>query len=157
MEKMDKLQDEYPQLEFHYEKDMPEGLSGFILNQDIYINKQNSKTKQLETLAEELGHYETTVGQIVPVKTEKDRIQERKARRWGRMKIVTLRGLIDCYNSHLLTSEEVADYFEISIGYFWDAIADIKGKLGEKFMFDGYYFDLSCGLNIQRITLSSNH
>ncbi|MCL8206451.1 ImmA/IrrE family metallo-endopeptidase [Ligilactobacillus agilis] len=68
--------------------EMPQKLAGFIHNNTIFINKDNSYRKQLETIAEEIGHYETSAGDIVDTENKLEQAkQERKARDWGYQKI----------------------------------------------------------------------
>lgn len=148
---LEKLTASYPQLTYlHIE--MPQKLAGFIHNNTIFINKDNSYRKQLETVAEEIGHYETSAGDIVATENKLEQAkQERKARDWGYQKLVSLSGLIVCYRQGFETLHEVADFFDISEQYLLESLDMYRRKLGLHFKFIGYEFDLTNGLIIKEL------
>jgi hypothetical protein len=56
----------------------------------IYLNDRHTWIEQHETLAEEIGHYATSSGNIVDYSTVESRKQERRARDYGYQLTVTL-------------------------------------------------------------------
>lgn len=65
------------------EKNIP-GYGGRIYGNRIAIhNGLDTTTEKTCVLAEELGHYHTTVGDITDLSDPKNRKQERQARLWG--------------------------------------------------------------------------
>lgn len=78
----EKLLMEYPQICIR-EKDLPKGLSGLYYDNNIEINKSQSSYEKHCILAEELGHYETTVGNILDLNNTNNQKHELTARRWG--------------------------------------------------------------------------
>lgn len=149
MNSLESLISEYPELNFHFTDDLPLKLSGFIHEEDIWISTNNSLTHQKETLAEEIGHYSTSSGNILSLDSLEKRKQENVARRWGYMKIITLDGLIACFKNDILSLNDILDFFEVSEGYFWQAIDVYKQKYGITFKYYEYIFDLSHGVNIR--------
>lgn len=149
MDRFETLESQYPELTIHFDKDMPASNGGFIYNYDIFLNgNEDLKTKRLETLAEEIGHYETTAGNITHQSNNVERHDEHTARVWGCTHLISLDELVYCYESGILTAPDIADYFEVSIGYLWEAIGCYREKRGEHFTYYDYHFDLSHGLNI---------
>lgn len=67
---------------FHFDEEMPDELSGMIIGRDIYINKRKSLTTQLSTVAEEVGHYKTSLNKDI-TNYHKYGKEESMARRWS--------------------------------------------------------------------------
>ena len=101
-------------------------------NQDNYIliNSNVPEQQKYELLAEELGHFKTTFGNIVNQATINDVKQELKARRYGYNKIVSLEGIIEAFEKNCLTAYEIAEYLEVSYEYFNDCINDYRKQYG---------------------------
>lgn len=64
------------------------GVKGLYKNNCIAIDKYISRCEKKCTLAEELGHHYTSVGNIIDMRLANSRKQERKAREWGAKKII---------------------------------------------------------------------
>lgn len=132
----------YPHIEI-IEKVLPKGLSGFYYDNVIEINKFLSNYEKHCILAEELGHHETTYGDITKLDDITSKKLELVARRWGYLKIVSLDSLIECYNSGHNTIEDTCDYLEVTSNYLQEAINIYKQKYGLFAVYKGYkiYFD----------------
>ncbi|MDO4285555.1 MAG: hypothetical protein Q4C60_09510 [Eubacteriales bacterium] len=89
-------------------------------------------------LAEELGHYYTTVGNILDQRDTEARKQERRARAWGYEKMIGLRGIIDCYVSGCRSRAEMADHLGVTEEYLQEAIEFYREKYGEYAALDNY-------------------
>ena len=63
-------------------------------------------------LAEELGHYYTTVGRIIEQDSVSDRKQERIARLWAYDKRIGLFGIVEGYKARCKNRHELAEYLE---------------------------------------------
>lgn len=107
--------------------------------------------KQREVLAEEIGHYKTTVGNIIDQANSLNRKQELQAREYGCKLLISLDGFIACYKGGIDTPYEVTEFFGVTVPYLWKAIDMYRRKLGVYFTYIGYKFDLSHGLNIFEI------
>ena len=70
---------------------------GRIKGKNIYLRKDMNTTEKSCVLAEELGHYYTTVGDILDMNAPENRKQERQARLWGYNRTIGLLGLISAY------------------------------------------------------------
>ena len=75
--------------------------SGLILDTTIAIRQDIPITKKACVLAEELGHYHTTVGDILDQTDVSNRKQERTARLWAYNKQIGLSGLVHCLEAFL--------------------------------------------------------
>lgn len=150
MDCIEKLMAEYPDLKYSFRYDMPDKLSGLTINNNIYINGNNTYTTQVEVLAEELGHYETSVGNVIDEDPILHNKQEREARDWGYRKLVSPDGLIACWENGIDNIYDVADFFEVSVPYLLKCINMYRRKFGIQFDFCNYHFDLSNGVRISK-------
>lgn len=115
-------------------------IKGLYCDRTIAINK-NIKTaaEKADVLAEELGHYHTTVGDIIDMSDTRNRKQERQARLWSYNKRIGLSGIISAFEHGCLNRYEMADYLNVSEKYLQDAIDCYRDKYGIGTMADGYY------------------
>lgn len=143
------INDNDDQLHFKYIQ-MPTKLGGLIYGDRVYINKSADYTNQNEYLAEEIAHYQTSVGDILNQSEIECRKQELVARQRACTLLITLDGLLDCYKDGLDTPNELAEHFDVSVDFLYKAIDTYRTKNGLTFRHHGYTFDLSNGLNIYR-------
>ena len=99
-------------------------------------------------LAEELGHYYTSYGNIVNLNDLRNVKQEKRARNWAYRKLVPLHKLIDVFNLRLKTRFEIADYMGVTEEFLDDAIKYYRQKYGTHFEIDDYiiYFEPTFGV-----------
>lgn len=95
MTPLEKLMAEYDnELTFVFKDDMPDGLAGLHVDGVIFINENMSFEKALATLAEEIGHYKTSINSDITDYSKKINIkQENLARRWSYNKLIPLHQL----------------------------------------------------------------
>lgn len=89
-------------------------------------------------LAEELGHYYTTVGNIIDMQDIRNVKQERKARAWAYDKMIGLTGLIRAYKHHCQSRYEVAEYLDVTEEFLCDALEYYKSRYEEFTTIDHY-------------------
>lgn len=104
----------------------------------IAIDKNLSNYKKACVLAEELGHYFLTVGDIRNQKIINNRKQELLARRWGYNKNVGLLGLIKAFEHGCANRYEIAEYLNITVEYLNEAIEYYSSKYGVMHKIDDY-------------------
>ncbi len=122
---------------------------GLINGDVIGLNRKiRSSRKRACILAEELGHYHTTVGDIICQSSASDRKQERRARAWAYEKMVGLMGIIKSYMHGCSTLYEMSEYLEVTEEFLAEALAYYKGKYGICTTIDNYvvYFEPSIGV-----------
>lgn len=112
------------------EKDIP-GYGGRIYNNRIAIHKGlPSQTEKACILAEELGHYQTTVGNILDQTDVSNRKQERRARIWAYRKAFDLSDLIQAFKAGCRNRYEIAEHLGITEQFLQDAVDCFKEKYG---------------------------
>ena len=117
------------------------------LNKDIYIEAEKACV-----LAEELGHHYTTVGDIMDQTDTANRKQERRARIWAYLKLLSFDDLIDSYKCGCRNQFEIAEYLNITEEFLINCLNYYKEKYGLCTKQDNYliYFEPLGVLEIYR-------
>ena len=94
-------------------------------------------------LAEELGHYYTTCGDILNQSDTMNRKQEYQARLYGYNIKIGLEGLIRAHEAGCTTFCEIAEYLDVTEKYLTEALQCYAGKYGIGKSVDNYiiYFE----------------
>lgn len=111
---------------------------GRIKGKNIYLRKDMNTTEKACVLAEELGHYYTTVGNILDMSVVSNRKQERQARLWAYNKQIGLTGLIRAYEAGCTNRYETAEYLEVTEEFLEECIQCYQDKYGECKIVDNY-------------------
>lgn len=122
---------------------------GLINGDVIGLNRKiHSKRKRACILSEELGHYHTTVGDIICQSSASERKQEHRARVWAFEKMVGLTGIVKSYEHGCSTLYEMAEYLEVTETFLAEALKYYKSKYGICTAVDNYviYFEPSIGV-----------
>ncbi|MCF0148312.1 MAG: ImmA/IrrE family metallo-endopeptidase [Clostridium sp.] len=104
----------------------------------IAINRNLSKYDKACVLAEELGHYYLTIGDIRNQNNINNRKQELKARKWGYNKHIGLLGLIKAFEYGCKNRYEMAEYLGITVEYLNEALEYYSSKYGVMHRIDDY-------------------
>lgn len=128
MDKAEELMSYFPNLSYIIDKRVPKGQGGMNIDDFVYLSPYQSKTEFTSVLSEELGHYLTTVGDIVDQDTNEKRKQERKARDVGATLVVTPDDLLKCYENGYETIESCADFLGVTKETFTSAINYYRRK-----------------------------
>ena len=140
MNRLEEMMNDYSELKFNFKKDMHNKHGAFIIDTDIYINKNNSYENIIGHIAEELGHYETSVGDLSILDTIEKKQKEKRARQYGYRYLVSLDELITCYKLGLTEYWEIAEFLEITPKYLWSSINYYKDAHGLIFDHKGCRF-----------------
>lgn len=122
---------------------------GRIKSNRIAIRKTiPTSTAKACVLAEELGHYYTTHGNILSQESVSDRKQELKARLWAYNKQIGLMGIIKSYEYGCRSRHEMADYLDVTEEFLSDALERYHQKYGICTTIDNYivYFEPILGV-----------
>lgn len=122
---------------------------GRINKNRIAIRKDiPTKIEKSCVLAEELGHYYTTTGDILTQESVNDKKQERIARLWAYNKMIGLRGIIAGFEAGCRNRYELAEFLGVTEAFLQDAIDTYKQKYGICTTVDNYvvYFEPSLGV-----------
>lgn len=123
MNKPEELMSYYDgELKFIIDPDMPVGLSGLIIGDTVYLNKELSYEELIATIAEEIGHYETSP-QLEITNYDKYSKNEYLARKWSYKKLVPYEELIlFIKNKESVHDYELAEEFEVPRSIIEEAI-----------------------------------
>lgn len=112
-------------------------------NKILINNSLKTLNKKSCALAEELGHYHTTVGNILKLKSVSDHKQEIIARNWAYRKLVGLVSIISAYKNGARNIYDIADYLNVTEEFLNSAIEYYKKKYGLYTSIDNYiiYFE----------------
>lgn len=121
-----------------YERDIGK-LKGLYIDGNIALSPSiRSYAEKACILAEELGHYHTTCGNILDQSKAENRKQERKARAWAYERLVNFHGLIEASKCGIKNKYELAEFFGVTEWFLEQAIQYYKEKYG-MFLKLGYY------------------
>lgn len=115
----------------------------------IAINKKlRTKSEKACVLAEELGHYHTTVGNILNQSSSAETKQEKAARIWAYNKLIGLQGIINAYKHGCKDRYETAQYLGVTEDFLEEAIEYYHSKYGICMTLDNYivYFEPALGV-----------
>ncbi|MDZ5758733.1 hypothetical protein RAK27_08715 [Carnobacterium maltaromaticum] len=140
MNRLEKIINEYSGLNFNFKNDMNDKHGAFILDKDVYVNTNRSYEQILCNVCEEIGHYETSVGDLSVLDTIEKQQQEKRARQYGYQYLVSLDELVACYKLGLTEYWEIAEFLEITPQYLWESINYYKEAHGLIFDHKGCRF-----------------
>lgn len=103
------------------------------IRQDIDTEKEKACV-----LAEELGHYYTSVGNILDMTSAANRKQERQARLWAYNKQIGLIGLVRAFEHGCQNRFEIAEYLEVTEEFLEECIECYRNKYGICKQVDNY-------------------
>ncbi len=114
-------------IEFNFKS----GLKGLYCDDTIAINsKLETTTEKKCILAEELGHYYTTAGDILNQNNIANRKQEHIARKWGYEKLIPLMDLIKASFKCCSNLYELAEYLNVTEEFLRDTLQHYQNKYG---------------------------
>ena len=113
------------------EKKMGSKIKGLYADNIIWINRTIPTTVEKAcVLAEELGHYYTSYGDILDQTKIVNRKQEKRARNWAYEKLIPLSKLIEAYGCRCRNRFELAEYLNVTEEFLEDTLKHYKEKYG---------------------------
>lgn len=104
---------------------------GLIIGNKIAIRKDiSTRAEKACVLAEELGHYYTTTGDILDQSKVENQKQEFRARLYGYNKMIGLIGIIRAYEHGCRNLYEMAEYLEVTEKFLQEALSAYRSKYG---------------------------
>lgn len=141
-------------LEAHKEgltvKEKPLQISdGLIKGKKIAIRKNiPTSNEKADVLAEELGHYFTSVGNIIELFDDNAVKQEQTARLWAYNKRFGLIGILKAFQAHCSNVAEIAEYLEISEEFLTDGLERYRQIYGRGTTVDNYFIQFEPHLQV---------
>lgn len=127
-------------------------ISGLYQDGIIGISSRlKTSADKLCVLAEELGHYHTSTGDILDQSKTINRKQERQARKWGYEKLLPLEKLISAFQNGCTNKHEIAEFSGITEDFLDASLRLYKEQYGVQKKHECYliFFD---PLAIEKIT-----
>lgn len=124
-------------------------IKGLYCDGNIALSKDlHTEAEKKCVLAEELGHYETAVGDITNQSLTSNRKQELRGRLIAYNKMVGLMGFIDAYQHHCHNLHEMAEYLDVTDAFLSETINCYRAKYGSYAKLDNYvvYFEPNIGV-----------
>lgn len=126
---------------------------GLIKGNRIAIRKDiPTQAEKSCVLAEELGHYFTSAGNILDQTDIVNRKQEYRARLYGYNLQIGLRGIISAHTAGCRNLYEMADYLDVTEEYLKEALDCYQSKYGEYVKVDNYMIYFIPSLAVLEIT-----
>lgn len=140
MNKFEKLedvayQDDVDVLNYRFESN---NIKGLYCDGVIAIREDMTIPEKTCALAEELGHHETSVGNIIDMTSAANRKQERQARLWAYNKQIGLIGLVRAFEHGCQNRFEIAEYLEVTEEFLEECIECYRNKYGICKQVDNY-------------------
>lgn len=104
--------------------------------------------QKADVLAEELGHYHTTVGNILDLEIKDNGKQERTARLWAYNKRIGLPGLIRAYEHGCYDHHTTSEFLNVTEEFLQEALDCYREKYGEKTDYGNYTIQFEPHLQI---------
>lgn len=114
MDRIEQLMNEYPNIRYILTKSMPKSLAGIVIQDTIYLNSNQTARKLYVTLAEELGHWETSSNKDIT--NYKDNIKEElRAREWSYNKVIPLSDFLKFKNEEAVMDYYISDELDLPL------------------------------------------
>ncbi len=111
---------------------------GRIRGTQILIRQNMTDCQKACVLAEELGHYHLTAGDILDQSDISNQKQERTARLWAYNKMITLDKLVAAKKAGCRNGYEIAEHLDVTEEFLMDAISCYQAKYGKGLQKDHY-------------------
>lgn len=112
---------------------------GLYSDNVIWINKAMLRIEKTCTLAEEIGHYHTSYGDILDQSDMCARKQELRARQWGYWRLVPLTEIVRAYKARVSGRHEIAEFIGVTEEFLQASIDRYREKYGLFVVLDKQY------------------
>lgn len=113
-------------------------IKGLYCDGVVAIRENMTIPEKTCALSEELGHHETSVGNIIDMASAANRKQERQARLWAYNKQIGLIGLVRAFEHGCQNRFEIAEYLEVTEEFLKECIECYRNKYGICKQVDNY-------------------
>lgn len=114
-------------IEFTFKSD----IKGLYSDNCIAIShKLNTTTEKKCILAEELGHYHTSEGNLIDLKSIQNRKQEKQARKWSYERLIPLKSIIKASFTYCTSLYELAEHLDVTEEFLKETLEYYQSKYG---------------------------
>lgn len=127
-----------------YENNHIGKLKGLYVDSTITISTNiPTEAERKCILAEEIGHYHTSYGDILDQSNIVNKKQERQARIWAYKKLIGITSLINAYKAGVKNRYELSEFLGVTEEFIEEAISYYKQLYGLYITIDNYvvYFE----------------
>lgn len=122
-----------------YEKTLKGKIQGLYGDNVIWINKSlPTYSAKYCVLAEEIGHYHKTVGDIRDQTKLTNRKQEQLARSWAYERTIPLHRIVQAHKENIKNRFELANYLEVTEEFLEEALKRFRERYGISVNYDQY-------------------
>lgn len=119
--------------------EMPMRNKGLYSDEIIWINKGIPTIAERNCiLAEEIGHYHTSSGNILDQRDIRNRKQELRARQWAYERLVPLSSIVQAHKARVRGRFEIAEYLGVTEDFLQASIDRYRDKYGILTSIDNY-------------------
>ena len=117
--------------------------NGRIYGNRVAIRKDMPTVQKACALAEELGHYYTSYGDIIELHSVENQKQELRARLWAYNRMIGLQGIVNAYKHGCASLHDMAEFLEVTEEFLAEALERYRSKYGCYTKLDNYviYFE----------------
>lgn len=133
-----------------------DNIKGLYCDNVIALKKGMPEAEKACVLAEELGHYYTSVGNILDQNNVNNKKQELVARRWATNILLCPADLIEACRAGNEYISDIAEYLGVTSEFLIDAINVFSAKYGPVYS-DGEYEIRFCERGFNLAKLKKNH
>ncbi len=113
-----------------YEHPMTSRNKGLYMDGIVWLNKGLTSVDKACVLAEELGHHNTSVGNILDQSLIQNRKQEQLARQWAYEFMIPLEKIVQAYHSHIQDRFQLAEFLGVTEEFLQATIDRYTEKYG---------------------------
>jgi Zn-dependent peptidase ImmA (M78 family) len=121
-----------------FEVSLRGNIKGLFQDEIIWVDKSLSEVEKRCILAEEIGHYETTTGNILDQNDIRNRKQELRARQWAYERIIPLSSLVQAHCARVRDRHDIADFLNVTEEFLQASIDRYQEKFGVLVTIDNY-------------------
>lgn len=127
-------------------------LSGLYIDGNVALsNRLQTTSEKICILAEELGHYHTTYGNILDLDNIQNQKQELRARMWAYDRQIGLLGIIRCFEAGCRSQSEMAEFLDVTEEFLQEALERYRHKYGVCTSVDRFIIYFEPALAVVRI------
>lgn len=118
------------------ELDFESDAKGLCKGNKIGIRKNMSASEKACVLAEEMGHFFTTTGNILDQSKVNNCKQEAIARKWAVDKMISIEDLFHACENGCINLYEIAEYLDITEDFLLGALEVFKKRYGHSYTYN---------------------
>lgn len=122
-----------------YEKPLVGELKGLYIDGIVWINKDLGESiEKTCILAEEMGHHNTSFGNILDQRDVRNRKQELRARQWAYERLIPLTSIVAAHHAKIKSRHEIAEFLGVTEEFLQASVDRYRNKFGTLISVENY-------------------